>query len=132
MGNDVLSEPVLTAVMYDPDAPVGSRFRKLASTTIKRLYHNVAMLLPDGNVMVAGGDQVRFCSMITDITHFTIPLLGSSWLCLALQGDSYTKAFGGPWCGTRSVQLISYHAFERDFFTPRWGVQPTSSSPSQL
>ncbi|KAL3914320.1 MAG: hypothetical protein SGILL_006147 [Bacillariaceae sp.] len=72
MGNDYVRDPVRTAVLYDPDAPSGQRYTTLASSNLKRLYHNVAMLLPDGNVLVAGGEQ----------------------------GESYTPENGGPWCGT--------------------------------
>jgi len=71
-GNDFLREPVREAVMYDPDAPVGQRYRTLATSPIKRLYHNEAILLPTGNVLVTGGEQ----------------------------GEAYTQEGGGPWCGT--------------------------------
>ncbi len=43
--------------MYDPDKPNGSRFTVLAASSIYRLYHSVAMLLPDGSVLVAGSEE---------------------------------------------------------------------------
>ena len=44
-----LTAPVLTAVLYNP---VTNQFSVLASTTIARLYHNSAVLLADGRVLV--------------------------------------------------------------------------------
>lgn len=42
---------------YDPDLPRGQRFSVLAASSIYRLYHSVALLLPDGSVLVAGSEQ---------------------------------------------------------------------------
>ncbi len=42
---------------YDPEKALGSRFTVLASSSIYRLYHSVALLLPDGSIMVAGSEQ---------------------------------------------------------------------------
>jgi hypothetical protein len=50
------SDPNLVPVLYDPTLPVGQRMRELASTTIARLYHSEAELLPDGRVIVSGSD----------------------------------------------------------------------------
>ncbi|KAF9198620.1 hypothetical protein BGZ49_000501 [Haplosporangium sp. Z 27] len=58
-GND----PVLAPAVYDPDAPLGSRFTEWAPSNIPRMYHSVAMLLPDATVFVAGSNEnsnVRF------------------------------------------------------------------------
>ncbi|KAI1317399.1 hypothetical protein EDD11_008463 [Mortierella claussenii] len=52
-GND----PVFTPVIYDPDAPLGSRFTEWAPSDIARMYHSVAMLLPDATVFVAGSNE---------------------------------------------------------------------------
>ena len=50
------SNPNYNAVLYDPSQPVGSRFSILANTTIARLYHSEATLIPDGRVLVSGSD----------------------------------------------------------------------------
>lgn len=44
--------------MYDPDAPLGSRFSVdgLSASTVPRLYHSSATLLPDGSVFVSGSN----------------------------------------------------------------------------
>ncbi|KAG0331301.1 hypothetical protein BG004_001732 [Podila humilis] len=57
------SEPIYTPVVYDPAAPLGQRFTEWVRSDIARMYHSVAMLLPDGTVFVAGSNQnseVRF------------------------------------------------------------------------
>ncbi|KAH9027091.1 copper radical oxidase [Lactarius pseudohatsudake] len=48
--------PNLSALLYDPSQPVGARISILNTTTIVRLYHSEATLLPDGRVLVSGSD----------------------------------------------------------------------------
>jgi len=49
--------PVLTPWLYTPSAPKGQRFTTgFATTSIGRLYHSTASLLPDGSVIVAGSN----------------------------------------------------------------------------
>jgi len=50
------SDPNFNALLYDPTQPVGSRFSILGTTTIARMYHSEATLLPDGRVLVSGSD----------------------------------------------------------------------------
>lgn len=52
------AEPVLRPSIYDPNAAKGSRWSTegLGSSTIPRLYHSSALLLPDGSVLVAGSN----------------------------------------------------------------------------
>ncbi|KAF9345579.1 hypothetical protein BGX34_004633 [Mortierella sp. NVP85] len=52
-GND----PVFTPVVYDPEAPLGSRFTEWVPSNIARMYHSVALLLPDATVFVAGSNE---------------------------------------------------------------------------
>jgi len=52
----VASDPNLSALLYDPSQPVNSRFSILGSTTIARMYHSEATLLPDGRVLISGSD----------------------------------------------------------------------------
>jgi Domain of unknown function (DUF1929) len=44
--------------MYDPQAPQGSRWsnQSLPESTVSRMYHSSAILLPDGSVFVAGSN----------------------------------------------------------------------------
>jgi hypothetical protein len=53
-GFGLASDPNLGAVLYDPSQPVGSRMSIMANTTVARLYHSEAILLPDGSVLVSG------------------------------------------------------------------------------
>lgn len=53
------------AWLYDPYAPAGGRFKRMASSNTKRLYHSTAMLMPDGNVLVMGSEQGAHCASLT-------------------------------------------------------------------
>ena len=48
--------PLYEPYIYDPSKPAGSRFSNegLQNSTIARMYHSTATLLPDGSVFVAG------------------------------------------------------------------------------
>ncbi len=50
------SDAVHLAEIYDPAANV---FRPAATATVSRLYHSIAMLLPDGRVITAGSNPDR-------------------------------------------------------------------------
>lgn len=52
------TDPNLNALLYDPSLPIGSRFSILASSTIARMYHSEATLLPDGRVLISGSDPL--------------------------------------------------------------------------
>ncbi|TVU00566.1 hypothetical protein EJB05_54029, partial [Eragrostis curvula] len=49
-------QPILNPVLYSPAQPQGSRFRKLAASTVARMYHSTSAVLPDATVLVAGGN----------------------------------------------------------------------------
>ncbi|KAJ8514511.1 hypothetical protein ONZ45_g7965 [Pleurotus djamor] len=57
-GQSLAAEPVLKPVLYDPKAPQGHRWSDagLSASTIPRLYHSSAILLPDASVMIAGSN----------------------------------------------------------------------------
>ncbi|KAF7374865.1 hypothetical protein MSAN_00372500 [Mycena sanguinolenta] len=50
--------PLLTPAIYDPSQPAGSRWNRdgLNPSTIPRMYHSSATLLPDGAVLIAGSN----------------------------------------------------------------------------
>jgi hypothetical protein len=58
IGESYGDNPVLTPVIYDPSAPSGSRWSRdgLQASTVPRMYHSSATLLPDGSVLVAGSN----------------------------------------------------------------------------
>jgi hypothetical protein len=55
-GFGLASNPNYNAILYDPTLPAQQRFSIMATTTVARLYHSEAMLLPDGRVLVSGSD----------------------------------------------------------------------------
>jgi len=57
-GFGTASDPNLNAVLYDPSQPVRQRMSILNSTTIARMYHSEATLLPDGRVLISGSDSL--------------------------------------------------------------------------
>jgi hypothetical protein len=57
-GMSLASGPVGRPSLYNPSAPKGSRWSSsgLSTSSIPRLYHSSAILLPDGSVMIAGSN----------------------------------------------------------------------------
>ncbi|CAE6409207.1 unnamed protein product [Rhizoctonia solani] len=57
-GMSLASAPVFKPVIYDPAKPSGKRWsdKGLSESTIPRLYHSSAILLPDASVLVAGSN----------------------------------------------------------------------------
>lgn len=49
-------DPVYQPIIYNASAPAGSRFQNMPATTIPRLYHSSAVLLPSGEVLVSGSN----------------------------------------------------------------------------
>ncbi|KZT26562.1 copper radical oxidase [Neolentinus lepideus HHB14362 ss-1] len=58
VGASNADNPVFTPVLYNPSAPNGQRFssQSLPTSNIPRLYHSVATLTPNGDVMIAGSN----------------------------------------------------------------------------
>lgn len=61
-GFGLATDPNHNAVLYDPSKPAHNRMTVMANSTIDRLYHSEAIVLPDGRVLVSGSDpeDVRF------------------------------------------------------------------------
>ncbi|MCJ1480434.1 hypothetical protein MMC06_000589 [Schaereria dolodes] len=53
------ADPTLEALIYNASEPLGRRFTTGASSTVPRLYHSVALLLPDATVLLAGSNPVE-------------------------------------------------------------------------
>ncbi|KAK7005867.1 glyoxal oxidase N-terminus-domain-containing protein [Favolaschia claudopus] len=58
IGMSYADNPVLTPAIYDPTKPAGSRWSRdgLNSSTVPRMYHSSALLLPDGSIIIAGSN----------------------------------------------------------------------------
>ncbi|THW21678.1 hypothetical protein D6C98_07109 [Aureobasidium pullulans] len=61
-------DPALQALIYDPNAPKGQRFTKSATSEIPRMYHSVAILLPTGEVLVAGSNPDVFYNPVGNVS----------------------------------------------------------------
>lgn len=55
-GFGLANNPNLTPVLYDPSKPLHQRMTILSSTIVARMYHNEAMLMQDGRVLISGSD----------------------------------------------------------------------------
>ncbi|KAE8444817.1 hypothetical protein EG329_014171 [Mollisiaceae sp. DMI_Dod_QoI] len=91
-GFGLMASPTLEALLYDPAKPLGQRFATLASSTIPRLYHSVALLLLDGTVMVAGSNPVQMPMLQPDaqdpyVTEFRV----ENYVPPYLQGDNANR-----------------------------------------
>ncbi|KAI8472424.1 MAG: hypothetical protein J3K34DRAFT_414131 [Monoraphidium minutum] len=56
-GGSTAKEAAFTALLYDPDKPSGQRITQLATSKIHRFYHSNAILMPSGDVWIAGSEQ---------------------------------------------------------------------------
>ncbi|GAA5802423.1 glyoxal oxidase N-terminus-domain-containing protein [Helicostylum pulchrum] len=56
---DANHDPTFDPLIYHPEKPIGSRWQQgLANTDIARMYHSVALTLPDGRIWIAGSNSV--------------------------------------------------------------------------
>lgn len=49
-------DPAFAPILYKPRARIGKRFKELATSNIPRVYHSIAIALPDGKVLVGGSN----------------------------------------------------------------------------
>ncbi|EPT04572.1 hypothetical protein FOMPIDRAFT_281602 [Fomitopsis schrenkii] len=58
IGQSFADNPVLDPIIYDPSAASGKKWSRdgLSASTIPRMYHSSATLLPDGSVFVSGSN----------------------------------------------------------------------------
>ena len=58
IGQSYADQPIYKPIIYDPSAPAGSRWSRkgLSDSTVARMYHSTATILPDGSVLVAGSN----------------------------------------------------------------------------
>ncbi|KAF8160645.1 glyoxal oxidase [Crassisporium funariophilum] len=58
VGHSYADDPVMRPSIYDPNAETGHRWITdgLTASTVPRMYHSSATLLPDGSVMVSGSN----------------------------------------------------------------------------
>lgn len=58
IGHSYADNPLYTPALYDPAATSGNKWSSdgLTASTVARMYHSSAVLLPDGSVMVSGSN----------------------------------------------------------------------------
>jgi hypothetical protein len=125
-----MASPTYEALLYDPTKPLGQRWSTLASSSIARLYHSVALLLLDGTILVAGSNPVQMPVLTADaanpyVTEFRVenyvpPYLQGeranqrptsivlSSTTVVANGGQFTISFQ---CQTnaQSVEVVLYH-----------------------
>lgn len=63
-GGASAKDAAYTALLYDAEAPLGKRMTTLASSTIHRYYHANALLLPSGDIWIAGSEQGEWAGVV--------------------------------------------------------------------
>ncbi|KAG2158481.1 putative copper radical oxidase [Suillus bovinus] len=82
VGQSNADHPVLTPVLYDPAAPSGQRFSSegMKSSAIPRMYHSVATLTPNGDIMVAGSNPNLDRSEVKYGTDYRVEWVGPPYM----------------------------------------------------
>ncbi|GAA5885181.1 hypothetical protein JCM6882_007263 [Rhodosporidiobolus microsporus] len=110
-------EPVKQPVLYDPIEVKGKRFSKnFPSSSIERLYHSSATLLPDGSVWIAGSNPNDGVTTKTYKTRYEIEILSPPYMSQTrplysglpgniLYGKTFALTVTVP-KGTKKVQAV--------------------------
>ncbi|RXW23509.1 hypothetical protein EST38_g2323 [Candolleomyces aberdarensis] len=104
IGHSYGDRPVMKPAMYDPNAAAGSKWSTegLAESTVARMYHSSAVLLPDGSVMVSGSNPNPDYTVGPDVqfpTEYRTELWYPSWYNDRRpepQGLLSSYSYGGP------------------------------------
>ncbi|KAI0372957.1 copper radical oxidase [Pilatotrama ljubarskyi] len=82
VGASNADNPVLTPVLYSPSGPTGERFSSAGMPTsdIPRLYHSVATLTPNGDIMIAGSNPNLDRSEVKYGTEYRVEWLGPAYM----------------------------------------------------
>jgi hypothetical protein len=129
-GFGLCTNPALEALLYTPTKALGERWSTLASSTIPRLYHSIALLLLDGTVMVAGSNPVEQPVLQADaknpyptefrVENYVPPYLQGdnanrrptdvviSTQTMRPDGSTITVTFNAP-PGAQTVSFVLYH-----------------------
>ena len=62
IGHSYADQPLRQSWYFDSSKPSGKRWARAGVSTIDRMYHSAATLLPDGSVLVSGSNPNPDCS----------------------------------------------------------------------
>lgn len=130
-GFGLMSDPTQQALLYDPAKPLGQRWETVASSTIPRLYHSVALLMQDGSVMVAGSNPVEMPRLTPEpqipyLTEFRVEQyvptymnggsnkyrpggLHLSTTTIRADGSKFQLSFNAELQNAKDVKVVLYH-----------------------
>lgn len=102
VGRSNADGPTLTPVLYDPRAPIGQRFSSegMPTSEIPRVYHSVATLAPNGDIMIAGSNPNLDRSEVMFGTEYRVEWLKPPYMTqgrpiiLGVNGDEKRFGFG--------------------------------------
>jgi hypothetical protein len=81
IGASNAANPVLRPTLYDPLAAAGSRFStNFPSSSIERLYHSSATLLPDARILVSGSNPNDAVSTTTYATRYEVEIFSPPYV----------------------------------------------------
>jgi galactose oxidase-like protein len=131
-GPSLAAGPVLQPVIYNPNAPAGHRWSSasLGSSTVPRMYHSTALLLPDGSVMVAGSNPNADVNTTTTYpttytAEYFYPPYFSAKTRPAPQNVPNTLSYGGkPFDITVSPSSFTGNANDAAGNTTVWLIRP--------
>lgn len=78
IGQSYADNPQYQAWYFDPSQPSGKRWAKAGVSSIPRMYHSTASLLPDGTVIVSGSNPNADCELTAQFIHSQSNLADSS------------------------------------------------------
>lgn len=82
IGRSYADQPLHQSWYFDPLAKSGSRWSMAGKSTIDRLYHSTATLLPDGSILVSGSNpnpdyvDKSIDPTITYVTQYEVEIVG--------------------------------------------------------
>jgi hypothetical protein len=131
VGQSNSDNPALSPIVYSPDNQPGHRFRELVvRSDIPRLYHSVATLTPNGDVMITGSDPANDRMFTKYPTEYRVEWLSPPYMKVArptYTGLSAVIAYGAKFTldvkipslldkskikGTLTCDLLSSHHSE--------------------
>ncbi|CAG8713680.1 7788_t:CDS:2, partial [Acaulospora colombiana] len=105
----VASQPMKTPLLYDPKAPLGSRFTRMAESQYVRVYHSTATLIPDGRVFVAGSNpNNEYCDICEYPTEYRVEIFTPPYLLNGVPRPTVKNIAGFATFNTLTAIPVTY------------------------